>query len=253
MLRIPYASGLTMSVERRQLRLEGQFLELLVKRSARRKRRLSLSLNDEGEPLLQVPVSTSNADIEAMVKRHLTWLEQKQALFYEQLSSNPPLRFVDGEQIEFLGKKLNLSISIAASRAAVTQQDERLIVTVPAQSATKMSAQLQRWYRQQAQQFFSVRLGVWSKKIPWVVEVPPLRIRRMRARWGSCSSDGRICLNSELIRLDPCFLDYVIAHELCHLQEFNHSKRFYILMDTVMPDWRVYRQGLANVRLRRLP
>ncbi|AKH68731.1 putative metal-dependent hydrolase [Spongiibacter sp. IMCC21906] len=238
--------------ERRQLRFGDQSLDLLVKRSARRKRRLSLSLNAQGKPLLQVPMSVSNAEIEAMVKNHLDWLIKKQQEFDEHCQEHPPIHFVDGEQVEFLGRELTLAVDAAPGRGQVLLQNDCLAIKVPSYSPQKISAQLQRWYRLQAQQIFMERLVFWSSQISWVSAVPPLRIRRMRSRWGSCSSDGRICLNSELIRLDPQYLDYVIAHELCHLQEFNHSKRFYALMDSVMPDWSVRKKALAKVNLRRL-
>jgi predicted metal-dependent hydrolase len=66
----------------------------------------------------------------------------------------------------------------------------------------------------------------------------------MRARWGSCNTKGLITLNQKLIHLDPKLIDYVIMHELCHLVEHNHSKRFYSLLAVMMPDWNDRRQRL---------
>ena len=76
------------------------------------------------------------------------------------------------------------------------------------------------------------------------VAFPTLTIRQMKTRWGSCSRDSRILLNLRLIQAPIEYIDYVIVHELCHLKERNHSKRYYALLDTTMPDWREWRQRL---------
>ena len=66
----------------------------------------------------------------------------------------------------------------------------------------------------------------------------------MKARWGSCGTNGVVTLNLKLIQVGTPLIDYVIVHELCHLVEHNHSKRYYALLDKMMPDWRERRQGL---------
>ena len=60
----------------------------------------------------------------------------------------------------------------------------------------------------------------------------------MKARWGSCSSAGEICLNLLLMKAGLQQIDFVIAHELCHLTHFAHNASFYALLDEVMPDWK---------------
>ena len=59
----------------------------------------------------------------------------------------------------------------------------------------------------------------------------------MKRRWGSCSAHGRILFNPDLVAAHPDCIDYVIAHELCHLREHNHSPAYYRLLGTIMPDW----------------
>ncbi len=73
---------------------------------------------------------------------------------------------------------------------------------------------------------------------------PTLTIRHMKTRWGSCSRHGRILINLRLIQAPLELIDYVIVHEVCHLKEHNHSKRYYLLLDTAMPDWRERRERL---------
>ena len=66
----------------------------------------------------------------------------------------------------------------------------------------------------------------------------------MKRRWGSCTKNGRILLNLQLIQTSPSCIDYVITHELCHLIEHNHTAAFYQLLDGAMPDWRKRKRRL---------
>ncbi len=77
--------------------------------------------------------------------------------------------------------------------------------------------------------------------------LPEIRFRIMRSRWGSCHPvKEKITLNALLFHLPEEFLEYVIAHELCHLQEANHGPKFYALMDSLLPDWKSRRAGLKG-------
>jgi len=94
---------------------------------------------------------------------------------------------------------------------------------------------------------FAERLGVVCAAAPWARRSsPPLRVRRMKASWGTCSVDGVITLNPLLMRAPAHCIDYVIAHEVCHLREHNHSPRFYALQDRLFPDWRKAKRQLHD-------
>ena len=72
-----------------------------------------------------------------------------------------------------------------------------------------------------------------------------MRLRRMKRTWGSCSSQGLITLNPHLVKAPPVCIDYVIAHEICHLREHNHGKAFYALQEQLFPGWRAAKELLA--------
>lgn len=86
-------------------------------------------------------------------------------------------------------------------------------------------------------------MAYWADRME--LEVPRLSLRRMTSRWGTCNSVKRlVTLNLELGKRDPELLEYVIVHELAHLHEPNHSKRFYAVMDKYLPDWKSKRREL---------
>ncbi|NLC30732.1 MAG: M48 family metallopeptidase [Candidatus Moranbacteria bacterium] len=80
-------------------------------------------------------------------------------------------------------------------------------------------------------------------------EFKKISIRSQRTRWGSCSQAGNLNFNYKLIYLPDKIIDYVIVHELCHLDEFNHSRRFWFLVSEIIPDYRILRRELKEITL----
>jgi predicted metal-dependent hydrolase len=76
--------------------------------------------------------------------------------------------------------------------------------------------------------------------------VSGLTIRNQRSRWGSCSRSGRIALNYRLVQMPPSVSDYVLLHELMHLKEQNHSRRFWRLVESACPDFRAAEKWLRR-------
>ena len=77
--------------------------------------------------------------------------------------------------------------------------------------------------------------------------LPPLRLSSARTRWGSCSHHGGIALNWRLIFMPLAIVDYVVAHELAHLKEMNHSPRFWSVVEQLCPDWKTRRLELRRL------
>ena len=99
-------------------------------------------------------------------------------------------------------------------------------------------------------QVFAKRLGMVLEQALWVESRPSFRILTMQTQWGSCSPRGQLTLNPHLVKAPNACIDYVIVHELCHLAEHNHSKRFYMLLGQVMPDWERVKMRLDGLAQR---
>ena len=123
----------------------------------------------------------------------------------------------------------------------------RLIIS--AKSESHAEALLHRWYAQKTLEVCADRLNFLKDAVPWLTAPPPLRVRRLCRRWGSCSNLGVVTLASLLCRLPiPC-IDYVLLHELTHLAVFNHSPAFYAALSRLLPDWQNYRRQLETFPL----
>ena len=101
--------------------------------------------------------------------------------------------------------------------------------------------------RERAKEQFNRRLAVWHswcerQRIP----EPSLLVRYMPKRWGSAHKNGRIALNPQLVRAPSLCIDYVIAHEICHLKYPNHGAGFFRLLDAIFPNWRTAKDRLEQ-------
>ena len=141
----------------------------------------------------------------------------------------------------FLGDQLLLAPGVRA-RPQVARLGKRLVVSP--QGAEDLAGSLERWFRREARVYFEMRLAElaprFGGKLPAAVA-----IRGQRTRWGSCSSQGRLSLNWRLLQLAPELVDYVLAHELCHLTHMNHSPAFWKLLEAGMADVEDRRKALS--------
>lgn len=106
---------------------------------------------------------------------------------------------------------------------------------------------LDQWYLQRAKLVFGDRLEALVLSLRWVRAIPIVRLRAMKRQWGSCSPAGRLTLNPHLVKASRECMDYVLFHELCHIREHNHSKRFFSMLDAHMPGWRATKEKLDNL------
>ncbi len=104
-----------------------------------------------------------------------------------------------------------------------------------------------RFYKEMAKLYLTQELEKYATIMQ--LEFSALKFRKMRSRWGSCSSKGVITLNSELMKLEKELIRYVIIHELAHLVHMNHSKEFHALVEAYLPDSKQIRKRLKAVSI----
>ncbi|MDD5489794.1 MAG: M48 family metallopeptidase [Candidatus Moranbacteria bacterium] len=93
----------------------------------------------------------------------------------------------------------------------------------------------------------SAKLKIKELNKAYNFEYRRISIRNQKTRWGSCSRKGNLNFNYRIVHLPEKYLDYIIVHELCHLKEFNHSKRFWDLVGEMIPDYKIIRKEFRNL------
>lgn len=217
-----------------------------VLRRARR-RTIGLSIDHRG---LRVgaPVRASLRDVESLILRHRDWVAQK---LDEWRSRRRPelLSIVDGVRLPMLGGSLAVRLALGGNRAvwnaAVSNALAEPVVTLCLRSPDDAGRVLEKALREKARQLFAERLAHYAQLL--ALSVPPLALSAARTRWGSCSLKSGIRLNWRLIHFPPAIVDYVVAHELAHLREMNHSPRFWAVVGQLYPDYKAARDELTQL------
>jgi predicted metal-dependent hydrolase len=235
-------------LNRNQISANGQSIEYEIVHRPAVTRRIHLELDTQGGLQVVAPRRMSKRAIQLSLQRKAVHVARFLAEARERQQQIPSYDYESGESQFFLGQKYLLGVEESpGKRAQVERSGNEIQMRLPKMDPEHVKATLVRWYRRQAQNYFNARLEWFSQLAPWTGgHVPEMRLRLMKRTWGSCSSRGVITLNPHLIKAPPECIDYVAAHEICHLQEHNHGKAFYALQEKMYPEWRKAKTHLRN-------
>ncbi len=205
-------------------------------RSARKTLQVAVK---EGEVQVRVPWSAPGREIEGFLQRH------RDALIAERTRQQQLApAWCSGAPLLHAGQVLRLQLQSGAARLQHAGDEVHVFLPHP-QDRVAGERLIQQWRAGLAQQSLPARVADCCQRHPALAtRLRRLRLRAMRSRWGSCSRQGDITLNSELLRFEPALSDYVILHELCHLHVFDHGPQFWSLLRQHMPDYELQRQRL---------
>lgn len=213
-------------------------MEYSITYRSRVKKRLHMELDKNGGLVVVAPEHWSRTHINATLAQNASRVERFLARARQRQLR--PLQYVDGEKHLYLGEQYPLVIQhVKARENHIAVIDGEIRIATSILQRKKIQSNLQNWYQRQAMMVFSGRVQTIARRAPWAKDRKiPLQLRRMKRTWGNCSSKGVIKLNTHLVKAPVAVIDSVIAHELCHLEEMNHGKVFYALLDKLNPGWR---------------
>lgn len=236
----------------REIRLDDHLVAYALKRA--RRRSIGFIVGAEGL-CVNAPKWVGVRDIEAALREKSRWILAK---LQEQDERGRRLQSTrvdwrDGAQIPFLGDTVVVALDPQATGAVLDAAADapagspRLVLHVGlpqhAEPAQIRDA-VQSWLQRQARRVFEERCAHFARQLR--VRVTRLSLSSAQTRWGSASADGSIRLNWRLVHFALPSIDYVVAHELAHLREMNHSPRFWDVVRSVMPDYEAARVSLKD-------
>ena len=212
-----------------------------------RRRSISIIVLPDKSVTVRAPLKASLKSIERFVQSKSVWIKK-------HLNSKPGIklankdkRYIDGEVFMFLGKEYKLLRIVSAEQFVKLRENLIEVGQKDPDNTDRTRYLMARWYLLKAREVLSEKLReILSKYSELKFEPSGLVIRPLKSRWGSCSVKGRITLNSELIKLDPRLIDYVIIHELCHLKFHNHGPNFYKSLGELVPDYKSVRKEIRK-------
>jgi len=202
----------------------------------RRRRTIGITVDASGLSV-SAPMRAPWREIEAFLHQKERWIVRKLDE-WARLPRAPLVRGHSGESMPLFGSSITLEVK--TGRRAVHRQPERLLVSAP--SPHRVAKVLITWLKSQALDALAPRAAHFASRL--AVASPRVGLSNARTQWGVCTEDGAIRLNWRLVHLDPALADYVVAHEVAHLVELNHSKRFWNLLARLYPEWRHARHQL---------
>lgn len=234
------------STETREIQLGARCVPYTLRRSARRS--LGLTIDARGLTVA-VPQRTSEADLNAFLLQRRDWILDKLARHAER-ATPAPFTLDDGAVFPFLGEPCTLHWVPGAARAHWQPGPHGRALLLPQRPAEqKARLLLRRVLQTAALDDFAVRLErclqALNVLVPGIAP-PKLWLSSARTRWGSCSTRSGIRLNWRLIHLPPALIDYVVAHEVAHLVEMNHSPRFWAVVAALYPGYDAARAALKQ-------
>lgn len=222
------------------IRLGDREVPYLLRRSTRR-RSIGLRIDHAGLTV-SVPALLAQSQWEAVLREKSGWVLDKLRAMREHAA--PAFGWRDGQAMSFFGSRIVLSLVAGGVRARPVLCDGVLRVGTPTGDEMAIAHKVTAWYRREALSHFRARVDSLARQLD--VTVTGLALTDARTRWGSCTSQGVIRLNWRLIKSPPDIIDYVVAHELAHIVELNHSPAFWRVVAGLCPD---YRQRRALLKL----
>ena len=240
-------------MERFELAYGDERIPYTVRHDHGRRGKIAIRVEADGSVIVDAPEGEAAPAIRSAVKKRARWIATHVADARQHHRHVLPRNYANGEQVFYLGRRYMLEV-IPASKPerSVRLWRGKLEIRTENGDPQAIRGRLRGWYKVRAQSYLRGRLGAIGEALPWVSGIPPLNLVDMEKRWGSCATDGTVRLNPFLIKAPRECIDYVVLHELCHLEEHNHSPRFYGLLERMMPRWQEYKtrlDGMAEVLL----
>ncbi len=215
--------------------------DILIDKLIRTKRKtISLQVTDDAKLVVRAPINASDEAIKRVILKHRDWIEKKRR---EVLSRDPRhsnKEFVNGEGFLYLGKYYKLRI-VDGQKEPLRLENEFLLSKEYLPTAKEVFIN---WYKERAYEKISERVEWYARMRGF--NYNKINITDAQKRWASCSHKRNLNFSWRLIMAPLPVIDYVVVHELVHLEERNHNKTFWSKVKMLMPDYEKHREWLKK-------
>lgn len=223
--------------------IDGCHVSIRLRMRTRRRTRVMLSYHPDGILFVDAPAGTTERTLRILLFRSEEWLRKEIRKFKNNDHVVYPSSYKTGSKLCLLGEALKLQVR-ESKNTTVTQTNGTIRVSAPKHSSVQSI--VHDWYGVVANSVLNESVRRICNRTSLLESVPQWSHRYMSSRWGSCSSHGTMRLNTHLVKVPQDAIDMVVLHELCHFTHLNHSKAFYSLMATHMPDWKQHDNTLKR-------
>jgi len=210
------------------------------------RKNMEISIEPPHKIIVIAPTGTTEEVILKKVRQKAKWLIGKLFTFKNMQTQKIMREFVSGESFMYLGRNYAMQIIVdqTIKQPEVKLFRGKFVVTASSKAEAPIKGAMEAWYREKTKEQIEERIKYYQ---PYLDKVPTaIKVKEQKKRWGSCTSKNELLFNWRCAMAKAHALDYIIVHEMCHLYYKDHSKAFWELLASIMPDYEVRKEWLKN-------
>ena len=211
-----------------------------------RRKTMEISIAPTGNIKVRSPIGIPEDVIIEKVREKASWISKK--LYHLKHRYYQPINreFAAGELFMYLGREypIEINVDININKPIVTILNDKITVSVKNKNKEYIRKALELWYRQNAKEEINKRISFYQKFFSMTPS--EVKVKEQKKRWGSCTYKDALLFNWRCVMATESVLDYIVVHEMCHMVHKNHSKEYWKLVASILPDYKQREQWLKN-------
>lgn len=202
---------------------------------------IALQIDENAQLIVRAPYNVSQRRINRFIEEKRRWIiKTKQKAIQKNKEVIKNQEFRDGRKVLLLGSEYKMRLNGKIDAIGI----EANYLEFPFKHIVDAEEYLAGWYKKKAKEIIIPRVEQYAEALK--LKYNKIGITSAKKRWGSCNTKGNINFAYRLVMAPPSIIDYVIVHELMHLKELNHSAKFWVLVETAIPDYKARRKWLKD-------
>ncbi len=211
-----------------------------------KRKSISLEISQDAKLIVRAPRFASLHFINDLINEKSNWILKKLHLAKKKKSQLKERKFVEGEKFLLMGKEFDLEVCKNQKKALFFKECFKITYRFT-EKFTDLETRkkiFEDWYKKEARKRITESVDIYSNISG--LKYNKIRINSAKTRWGSCSHDNNLNFSWRLIMAPVGVIDYVVVHELAHIAEKNHSKKFWQKVESIFPDYKKYKKWLKD-------
>ncbi|AGF56799.1 hypothetical protein B0P06_004921 [Clostridium saccharoperbutylacetonicum] len=220
-----------------KLKFEYERQEIEFELTRRKRKTICIKIDEAGQVMVSAPLKISKEYILLVVKNRGSWIIAKKKEVTQRSLKRITRNFSEGNTFMYLGKEYPLKIVLQSNRKSILIKfNEKFEIYTNTMEEEKLRSALEKWYRTETLKIVTERIAFYSSNFK--DKVTEIKVKEQKRRWASCTGKNAILFNWRISMAKLDVVDYIVVHEMCHMDYRNHSKFFWNRVSEIMPNYK---------------